>query len=311
MTKTHYDILGIDENASSKDIKRAYRQLSLKYHPDHNSDHSANEMMAKINEAYSTLNDDEKRKEYDDERHGRIPHVNNIFRNQTTHGGMPPEMANIFNSVFGQQMFNGMHGNNVHFFQTNGNGTSFQHTFREHKPSPMEIQITLNIHECYNGKEVKVNFPRWTIVNNTKVTEQTSIVINVPPGISENDTITFEKQGHSINENLKGDIIVKFNIINNTEFKRIGNDLHIKRVITLKEALCGFNTTFTHLNGKTMSMKNISQNNGVIVIPGYKKVASGLGMKTSNGVGNLVIEFDVDFPNTLSNEQIEAIEKIL
>lgn len=310
MAKTHYDILGVDENASSKDIKKAYRQLSLKHHPDHNSDNNAHDMMTKINDAYTTLIDDEKRKEYDDERNGRIPHVNNLFGSQNTHG-MPPEMANIFNSVFGQQMFNGTQGNNVHFFQTNGNGRTFQHTFKQHKPSPMEIQITLNIIECYNGKEVTVNFPRWTIINNTKVTEQSKIVINIPPGVSENDTITFEKQGHSINEDLKGDIIVKFNIINNTEFKRIGNDLHIKRVITLKESLCGFNTTFTHLNGKTMSMKNVSQNNGVIVTQGYKKIASGLGMKTSNGVGNLVIEFDVEFPNTLTDEQIEVIEKIL
>lgn len=310
MTNTHYDILGVDEKASSKDIKKAYRQLSLKYHPDHNSDNSAHEMMTKINEAYTILIDEEKRSEYDDKRNGRIPHINNIFENQNTHG-MPPEMANIFSSVFNQQMFNGLKGSNVHFFHTNGNTNTFRHSFREQKPSPMEIQITLNIHECYNGKEVTVNFPRWTIINNTKVTEQSKIVINVPPGVCEKDIITFQNEGHSINDNVKGDIIVKFNIINNTEFKRIGNDLHIKRTISLKESLCGFTTTFTHINGKTMSMKNISQNDGIIITPGYKKIASGLGMKTSNGVGNLVIEFDVEFPKTLTNEQIDTISKIL
>ncbi len=60
-----------------------------------------------------------------------------------------------------------------------------------------------------------------------------------------------------------------------------------------------------------MSMKNVSHNNGVIVTNGYKKRATGLGMNTSNGVGNLVIEFEVEFPNTLSDDQINSIEKIL
>jgi DnaJ-class molecular chaperone len=307
MTKTHYDRLGVDENASDKDIKKAYRKLSLRYHPDHNSDKNAHDVMTEINEAYTTLNDDDKRKEYDDKRNGRSPNTEHLFRSRSSHG-MPPEMADIFNSVFGQQMFNGMQGNNVHFFQSNGNGRTYH---QQQKPSPMEIQITLNINECYNGKEVTVNFPRWTIMNNTKVTEQTTLVINIPPGISEKDTITFENEGHIINDSLKGDIIVKFVIINNTEFKRVGNDLHIKRVITLKEALCGFSTTFTHLNGKTMSMKNISHNDGVIVTQGYRKIATGLGMKTNNGHGNLVIEFDIDFPKSLTDDQINSISKIL
>lgn len=324
MSKTHYDILGLDENASSKDIKKAYRQLSLKYHPDHNTNSDAHEMMTKVNEAYNILGDAEKRKEYDDERNGKIPTMPNIFgntrTNTTTHtmNGFTPEMSEMFNNIFGNQMFNSMGGNsnaNIHFFQTGGNGGgTFHRVFQQQqqqKPSPIEIQITLNIYECYTGKEVTVNFPRWTIMNNTKVTENTKIVVNIPPGVSENDKITFEKQGHSINENLKGDIIVKFIVINNTEFKRIGNDLHIKRTITLKDALCGFSTTFTHLNGKTMSMKNVSKNNGVIVTPGYKKIASGLGMNTSNGVGNLVIEFEIEFPKTLSDEQIDEISKNL
>lgn len=311
MTKSHYDILGIDKDATSKDIKKAYRQLSLKYHPDHNSHDEAHEMMTKINDAYTTLSDESSRIEYDCERNGRAPNINDIFGNQNSHNGMPREMADIFNNLFNNQMFNGMSGT-TQFFQTSRDGRRYQQTFQhQQKPNPIEIQITLNIIECYNGKEVVVNFPKWTIMNNTKVTENTKIVINIPPGVSEDDNITFENQGHILNNELKGDIIVKFNIINNTEFTRIGNDLHIKRTIQLKEALCGFDTTFTHLNGKIMSMKNISRNNGVIVTNGYKKIATGLGMKTTNGAGNLVVEFDVEFPNILSDDQIDGIEKLL
>jgi DnaJ-class molecular chaperone len=311
MTKSHYDTLGIDKDATPRDIKKAYRVLSLKYHPDHNSDTEAHENMAKINEAYATLNDESSRAEYDNKQNRNVPNMNDMFGNQNMHNGIPPEMANIFNNLFNNQMFNGMNGT-TQFFQTSRDGRSYQQTFhRQQKPNPIEIQITLNIVECYNGKEVIVNFPKWTIMNNIKVSENTKIVINIPPGVSESDNITFENQGHILNDNLKGDIIVKFNIINNTEFKRVGKDLHIKRVISLKESLCGFNTTFTHLNGKMMSIKNVSHNNGVIVTNGYKKIATGLGMNTSNGVGNLVIEFEVEFPNTLSDDQINSIEKIL
>ena len=74
--KKYYEILGVDKNSSSKDIKKAYRSLSMKYHPDHNSDSNATEKMAEINEAYETLSDDNKKQEYDNQ-------TNSPFKSKT------------------------------------------------------------------------------------------------------------------------------------------------------------------------------------------------------------------------------------
>ena len=98
-------------------------------------------------------------------------------------------------------------------------------------------------------------------------------------------------------------------ISNTTEFRRQGLDLIYKKAVTLKEALCGFEFDIKHISGKILSFRNTV--NPFIIKPGFRKVIPEFGMKRENTTGNLVIEFDIVFPDQLSVDQVKAISELL
>ena len=142
-----------------------------------------------------------------------------------------------------------------------------------------------------------------------KINEIQQVNINIPAGIDENDTLVIKEQGNIINEQLKGDLHISVKINNNTCFKRQGLDLFLQKKLSLKEALCGFVFDIPHLNGKLLSLNNM--NNPTVIKPDYKRVVGGLGMTRENATGNLIIEFTVEFPDTLTTEQITSIKEVL
>ena len=112
-----------------------------------------------------------------------------------------------------------------------------------------------------------------------------------------------------INDSLKGDVKVFIKINNKKgELQRQGLNLLCEKNITLKEALCGFLFEIKHVNGKTY---NIKHDKGNIIPPNFIKQINGLGMERNNVKGNLIIKFNISFPKTLTNEQIDQLEKIL
>jgi DnaJ family protein A protein 2 len=98
-------------------------------------------------------------------------------------------------------------------------------------------------------------------------------------------------------------------ITNNTPFKRMGLDIVYKRNITLKEALCGFTFDLQHLNGKQLCLNN--NVNKTIIKPNSKKVIPNMGFNRESVSGNLIIDFEIDFPESLTEEQISQIDNIL
>jgi DnaJ-class molecular chaperone len=146
-------------------------------------------------------------------------------------------------------------------------------------------------------------------MNNIKINEIETLNITIPSGISDEDTLVLKCRGNVVNENLKGDVHLKVNILNDTPFSRNGLDLYFSKKLTLKESLCGFAFEINHLNGKRLSLNNT--NNPTVIKPGFKRVVSNLGLTRENITGNLIIEFDVDFPEQLFAEQIEKLKKIL
>ena len=98
-------------------------------------------------------------------------------------------------------------------------------------------------------------------------------------------------------------------ISNDTEFKRQGLDLIYNKTVTLKEALCGFEFDIKHISGKILSFKNTV--NPFIIKPGFRKVIPEFGMKRDNTTGNLIIEFDIIFPESLKPELISKLSEIL
>ena len=97
-------------------------------------------------------------------------------------------------------------------------------------------------------------------------------------------------------------------IINNTDFVRNGLDLTLHKTISLKDALCGFTFDMRYIDERIFKINN---GNGNIITHNYKKVIQGMGIKRENHIGNLIIEFSVIFPEKLTDEQVDALTKIL
>jgi DnaJ family protein A protein 2 len=195
-------------------------------------------------------------------------------------------------------------GTKIHFF--NGGPIGFNQSFNKPIPIMKSLQITMS--QVLNGVSVPLEIERWIMENGIKVFEKETIYVDVPAGIDENEMIVLRDKGNVISEYCKGDIKINILIQNNTTFKRLGLDLILEKKITLKEALCGFSFELRYINGKIYTLNN---NKGSIVPPEYKKVYPGMGLKRGDHKGNMVINFHVEFPEKLTDEQIEKLISIL
>lgn len=296
MAENFYNILGVDENASKEEIKKSYRSLQMKYHPDKNRGNQESMIMTQqLNEAYETLKDDQKRKEYDMAR-------KNPFLRQSNNMDIP--IDEIISSLFGFNGFPGMSvppGAKVHFFQ--GDPMNF---FQ--KPTPIVHHIHIKISQVLTGANVPLEIERWMIENGIKLFEKETIYVNVPKGIDDNEIIVLREKGNIMNEQCKGDVKIFVKIENNTIFTRVGLDLVLEKNITLKDALCGFSFDITYINGKSYTLNN---NPGNIITPGFRKMIPNMGFEREQHKGNLVIIFNVEFPEKLTEEQIKQIGNIL
>jgi DnaJ-class molecular chaperone len=316
--KNYYDVLGVQSDADELEIKKAFRKLSLLHHPDRNQDEDTTEKFQEINEAFDTLSDPGKKNEHDMQLkfgngmgHGfhnmdnEMPDINNIFNMMFGGGGGFPGMPG------GGGGFHGMPG--VRIFHSGGGGNSVNfhseifHSFN--RPEPICQSIEISLQQSYNGCSVELNIERINVLNNIQSKESDSFTLNIPKGIDNNEIIVIRDKGHNINNQIKGEVRIKVNIKNTTEFTRQGMDLHLIKKISLKESLCGFTFEFDHLNGKRISMNNNTGNN--VIKPGSKKVINGLGFMKDSNIGNMIIEFDVKFPDTLTDEQKESLKTIL
>ena len=298
-----YSILNVNPNASAEEIKKSYRKLQMKHHPDRGG---AAELSGKINSAYETLSDPEKRRIYDAKR-------NNPFN-----AGMRDEIFNMFfggGNGGGMQMpwgFNMGHGGNngIHIFK-NGVPVNIPQL---RKPVPIVKTIQITLKQAYTGINIPLEIERWYQEADMKKVEKEKIYVDIPQGIDDNEIIIVKNKGNVLNENNKGDIKIFVKIENQTKFKRKGLDLIYKKKLTLKEALVGFKFDLKHLSGKTYILNNTD---GTTISPNFYKTIQNMGMlrkrqhPASPLVGNLVIVFSIEFPKKLSLDQREKIKEIL
>jgi DnaJ-class molecular chaperone len=306
MSENFYNILGVGENATKDEIKRAYRSLQMKYHPDKNpNNQEAFRMTQKINEAYETLGDEQRKEEYDMMRNNPKP----FDRMASQKDGMEVPMDDIFRMFFeGGSPFAGMGGMHpgakVHIFH--GGPMGFKQALN--KPIPIIKSLQINMEQVLNGASLPLEIERWIMENGSKVFEKETIYVDIPPGIDDNEMIILRNKGNIINEQCSGDIKINILVQNNTAFKRSGLDLLLEKRISLKESLCGFTFELKYLNGKSYTLNN---KKGNIVPPEYKKIYPGMGLKRGEHKGNLIIAFHIEFPTNLSPEQIDKLSEIL
>jgi DnaJ family protein B protein 4 len=319
---THYEQLGVLPNASQDEIKRAYRRLSLKLHPDKTSDPISIDKYKDVNEAYEILGDPSKRHRYDFELNhssalpGFFPPPqfgNGGIRIFTTRGDMEHMMGDM------EHMMGGMSGagdpsidlDHIFHILTGGSNMFNPGMHRVNKPPPISIPITITMDIVLNGASMPIKVDRWILgPGGLKISETETIYIDIPKGIDDNEIIVIKEKGNVVNETTVGDIKVTITINNdtNTKFTRDGLDLIYYHTITLKEALCGFTFELSHLSGKTYTINN---KKGKIIHNNYTTVIQRLGISRNENIGNLKIVFTVEFPTVLTLNQIDAIENIL
>ena len=310
-TANYYDVLEVGRESSDAEIKKAYRALSLKWHPDRNSSPEAKSRFQAISEAYDVLSDQVKRQEHNDELDGVRRHLGGGEENME-------DIGNIFNMMFGGGMpgvrVSGMPGG-IHVFH-NGGGGGFMpgmpgiNIFQQlQKPPPIIKNIQIGFEQAYTGCTIHLQLEKWTVRNQLRVSEVDTVYVPIPAGVDEGEMIVLRDCGNAINDELKGDIKLIVSIENNTPFLRQGMDLVYKKTISLKEALTGFSFDIQHISGKTLCLNN--HTNRTIVSPGFRKPIPGLGMVRDNNTGNLIIEFNVEFPESLTVEQTAAIGELL
>lgn len=329
----HYELFGLKMDATQEDIKKAYRKLSLKYHPDRVTDSSekgaSEEKFKELSNAYTILSDPVQRRTYD-------LSFSNPFA--SFGGGLGGGVGGLFGMGMpnGQEqlddllssLFSGSANNSnsnippgVRIFTTMGNmgntgnagNMGNMSNFRQmasglfNKPPPIIKHIEISLKEAYNGKSHPLPIKRWIMENGVKVFEEETIYIKIPSGVDDNEIIKSIGAGNMLSEQNRGDVKVFVKIIQepNCMFVRRGLDLYYMKTLTLKEALVGFKFDFDHFNGQNY----VINNEKTIITPSFKKVIEGMGMKRDESVGNLIIEFMIDFPKELSSEARSAVNK--
>jgi DnaJ-class molecular chaperone len=176
------------------------------------------------------------------------------------------------------------------------------------KPEPIVQQIQLSLEQAYHGCNMPIEIERWIISNNVKVFEKETLYISIHAGIDDKEQLTIAEKGNVIGES-KGEIKLIIQIINDTHFRRNGLDLIYVKSITLKECLCGFSFEMIHLNGKKLCINNL--NNPTVIKPNFNKVIQSMGMVRENSVGNMIINFEIHFPDIITPEQIAILANVL
>ncbi|CAA2985567.1 dnaJ ERDJ3B [Olea europaea subsp. europaea] len=320
--KSYYDILQVTKSASDDQIKRAYRKLALKYHPDKNQgNEEANKKFAEINNAYEVLSDGEKRSIYD--RYGEEglkQHAANGGGSRS--GGM--NFQDIFSSFFG--------------------GGPMEEEEKIVKGDDVIIELDATLEDLYMGGSLKV----WREKNVLKpapgkrrcncrnevyhkqigpgmfqqMTEQVCeqcpnvkferegyfVTVDIEKGMQDGQEVVFYEDGEPIIDGEAGDLKFRIRTAPHDRFRREGNDLHTTVTITLVQALVGFEKTIKHLDDHLVdiSFKGITKPKEVRKFKG-----EGMPLHFSNKNGDLYVKFEVLFPTSLTEDQKTKIKAIL
>ena len=280
----YFSILNLSNKASLQDIKKAYRILSIKYHPDKN--HNANpELFNKVNEAYVKLTTN-------------FASIQNAILNQS----MALQHTN-------NGLSNSLH-NSLHSASNNGPNCGHNHQLTS-ITNYEDIILTLNIsyYDSYNGSSKPITIERKLFTNNVISHESETLYVPITKGIDSNEILLIHNKGNIYLTNgttSYSNVKIVLILSKHECFERIGLDISYTKPITLKEALTGFTFTLLHLNKK--HYKIVSNE---IIDFNYVKIVNNLGFIRDTYVGNLIIKFTITFPKSISQSNKTMLENLL
>jgi len=286
----YYKILGIAKTATDKDIKKAYRKLARKYHPDLNPDNKeAEKKFKEINEANEVLSNVENRKKYDkygkDWKHGeefekakKQQQYQRKAQGDTKGGYSEQDFSDYFSSMFG------------------GARASSNQNNRNYKGQDFNAELHLNLKDVYQSHKQVLT------VDNHKIR------LTIPAGVENGQVIKIKgKGGKGINGGPNGDLYIKFSIKNHTQFKREGNNLYASVDLDLYTAILGGEITIDTFNSK-VKLKIAPET------PNETKVKlKGKGFpiyKKDNQFGDLIITYHIKIPTKLNDKERELFTEL-
>jgi curved DNA-binding protein len=284
----YYQILGLDKNASDEDVKKAYRKLARKYHPDLNpNDQEANKKFQQINEANEVLTDPEKRKKYD--QYGKDwKHAEQFeqARQQEQHSGGNGGAA--FSGSFDPDDFS-------EFF-TSMFGTGGRRSRQSFRGQDYEAELRLSLREAAQTHQQTLT------VNGKKVR------ITIPAGVENNQRIRLKGYGApGLNNGPAGDLYITFSVLPDPQFRRDGADLYTTAEIDLYTAVLGGEVLVETLNGKIkLKVPPGTQ-------PGTKVRLKGKGFpvyKKEGLSGDLFVTYQVSLPANLSEKEKQLFTEL-
>lgn len=290
--RDYYKVLGVSKSASTDEVKKAYRKLARKYHPDLNPNNKdAEKKFKEINEANEVLSDPEKRKKYD--KYGKDWKHADEFEKA---GGSHQQSQRRGQQRSSSQQYAG--GDFSDFFESmfGGGSGGFSGGQTKFRGQDLNAELQLNLNEVYETH-------KRTLTLNGK-----NIRLTIPAGIEDGQVIKISGHGApGVNGGPKGDLYITFNIKNNTSFKRDGSNLYTDAEIDLFTALLGGEIVIDTFKGKVkLKIKPETQ-------PGTKVKLKGKGFpayKKDGVFGDLYVTYQIQLPTKLTAKEKELISEL-
>ncbi|HOO91171.1 MAG TPA: J domain-containing protein, partial [Syntrophales bacterium] len=297
----YYKILGVDKKASSEELKKAYRKLALKYHPDKNpGDKEAEEKFKKISEAYAVLGDTEKRKQYDS--FGSQEAFNRNFSREDIFRGF--DLNEILRDLGGLSGTRGRRQSrtfeNDDLFSQLFGGQQYQQQVPR-KGQNLEYNLAITIEDAYSGGEKRISFKN----EDGRLNEMT---IKIPKGIDTGKKLRLAGRGlPGLNGGPAGDMFINITVAPHPDFTRDGNDLYINKSITFPQAALGTSMDIRLPDGETKRIKVPAGTQANTKIR-MKEFGFPKFKKTSRGDG--YVRFTVEVPKKLTEKQSQLIQSL-
>jgi curved DNA-binding protein len=288
--KDYYKILEVDETADLKEIKKAYRKLALKFHPDTSSESGTEEKFKEVAEAYEVLKDTTKRAEYDDlKRYGA--NSGGGFETppgwQSSAGGNRHQEHGDFSDFFNS------------FFADRARGSERTQDYGPDlfKGQDLEMELPVFLEEAIDGSSKSIDYHVPMYANNQLKQVKKSLKVKVPVGVSDGERIRLKGQGAPGSEDrLNGDLYLIIRLVPHPLFDVQGINLILTLPLTPWEAALGASLEIPTLNGKVKM--NIPANSR----SGQKLRIKGKGLKNKTGQGDLLAVIKIDIPPSTTSE---------
>ncbi|MBY8982863.1 MAG: J domain-containing protein [Candidatus Lokiarchaeota archaeon] len=327
--KDYYNLLGIDKNASKDDIKRAFRKMARKYHPDVNPDEAkSGEKFKEINEAYRLLSDDKKREIYDkfgvgegempsyDQSGGfgggsrayRGPNGSTVYYSTSGMPGGGFDFSDIFGSdssgMGGFDFFSDLKDVFDVFGRGRKSGSGFRTQSNINLPrdgEDLKYEMTIDFLDAFYGGSKRIQY------NDPNTGKIQTLNVKIPKGIKQGQKLRLKGKGMSgISDGDPGDLYININIKDHPVFERKGDDIYVNIEVPFTSAVLG---------GK-IEVQGINRNLNVTIPPGTKNSTilrlknQGFHKINSEERGNLMIEININIPNIINKKQKELLEQL-